>query len=184
MKPGAAGNRVILAENDALMRGIIRAILLRAEQVVFPAGDGQEAVMLAQQFRARLVMLDIDMPRLNGLEACEAIRALSLYTDVPIVILTGHCDERMRLAAERVGATAFITKPFRPNVLLSQLAAYIDVPAHVLPPGSANQDTVLPGTRAQVWKTQRDVAPKVVEHPQLINGAEMMRIYRKAERTE
>ena len=48
-----------------------------------------EAVALARQFRARLVLLDIAMPRLNGLLACEAIRALPDYAEVPIVMLTG-----------------------------------------------------------------------------------------------
>ncbi len=71
MIPGAITNGVILAENDALMRGIIRTVLLRAEQQVFPVGNGAEAVALAHQFRARLVLLDIAMPKLNGLMACE-----------------------------------------------------------------------------------------------------------------
>ncbi len=184
MSPGANANGVILAENDALMRGVIRTILLRAEQLVFPVADGLEAVTLAQQFPARLVMLDIAMPRLNGLLACQAIRALPGYSNVPIVILTGYSDERMREAARRLGANDFITKPFRPNVLLAQLAPYIDVPGHLLPRDTTDENAVLPGTHAHVWKTHLDANVRHAEHPELTSGREMMRIYRKAERVD
>jgi DNA-binding response OmpR family regulator len=125
-------NGVILAENDAIMRGIIRGVLTRGEQRVFQAADGLEAVTLARQFIARLVLLDIDMPRLNGLLACQAIHALPGYAAVPIVILTGYNDDRLRIAAHHFGATAFITKPFHPNVLLARLAGYLDISARAL----------------------------------------------------
>ncbi len=108
-------NGVILAENDALLRAIVRSVLVSAEQQVFLAADGLEAVGLARQFKARLVLLDIGMPRLNGLLACKTIRALPGYADVPIVMLTGYDNERMRQAARQVGANDFITKPFRPE---------------------------------------------------------------------
>ena len=93
-------NGVIVAENDALVRGIVRSVLTSVEQQVFQAVDGLEAVHLARQFKARLVLLDIGMPRINGLEACKVIRALPDYADVPIVMLTGYDDERVRQAAQ------------------------------------------------------------------------------------
>jgi DNA-binding response OmpR family regulator len=203
---GVIKNGVILAENDALMRGIIRAVLLRAEQQVFPVGNGAEAVALAQQFRARLVLLDIAMPRLNGLLACEAIRALPDYAEVPIVMLTGHDDERFRLAARRVGANDFIVKPFQPNALLARLAAYLDIPQRTRPaaapagadtlPGvpaqmweshaaarAATGDHAQPGNRALVWKPREMPGPELGEHSQLITGREVLRIQRDAERS-
>jgi CheY-like chemotaxis protein len=162
------------------MRGVIRSVLLRAEQLVFPAADGLEAVSLAQQFRARLVILDIAMPRLNGILACEAIRALPGYAAVPIVILTGYDDAPMRLAAKRVGANDFITKPFRADELLVRLASYLDLPAHLLPATAAAEDAGLPGARA--WRTQPHANPLLRENPQMTEGREMVGIYRKAER--
>jgi len=193
----AITNGVILAENDALMRGIIRAVLVRAEQQVFPVGDGAEAVLLAQQFRARLVLLDIAMPRLNGLLACEAIRALPGYADIPIVMLTGHDDERFRLAARRFGANDFIVKPFQPNVLLARLAVYLDMPSQTRP--AAADGDALPGMPAQewkslaaprtdtsdyalIWKTHEAPGSELGEYSQLINAREVLRIQRNAER--
>ncbi len=178
----ARANGVILAENDGAMRAVIRSVLLRAEQLVFPAADGLEAVTLARQFRARLVMLDIAMPRLNGLLACEAIRALPGYATVPIVMMTGYDNAPMRLAARRVGANDFITKPFRPYALLARLAAYLDVPAHMLPAAVAGQDNVPPGAR--VWQTRQGAKSSVRENPYLTEGRETVAIYRKMDRQD
>ena len=205
MSLGSIANGVILAENDALMRGIVRALLLRAEQQVFPVGNGAEAVTLAHQFRARLVLLDIAMPRLNGLLACEAIRALPDYAEVPIVMLTGYDDERLRLAAQRVGATDFIVKPFQPNALLARLAAYLDMSAPArLAAAAAGNDALLgvqgqvwrgheapraamgdhaqAGDRLLVWNTHAAPEPELDERSHLVNGREVLRIQRKAER--
>jgi CheY-like chemotaxis protein len=109
MTHGGVANGVILGDDDLLVRGIISSILRHAGQQVFPACDGVEAVNLAQQFQARLVLLDINMPRLNGLLAFKAIRAIPAYGNVPIVMLTAYTDIRMRLAAEALGANGYIT---------------------------------------------------------------------------
>jgi DNA-binding response OmpR family regulator len=133
MTGAAIAGCVIVAENDALFSGIIRALLEKADQRVFLAADGNEAVALARQFEARLVLLDIGMPKLNGLMACEAIRLLPGYAEVPIVMLTGYADERMRLAAMQLGANDFITKPFQPDALMARLAPYLG-PSPATPP--------------------------------------------------
>jgi DNA-binding response OmpR family regulator len=172
-------NAVIVAENDALMRSIIRSVLLRAEQQVFPVADGLEAVNLARQFKARLVLLDIAMPNLNGLLACEAIRALADYAEVPIVMLTGYDDERLRRAARRLGAADFITKPFRPDVLLARLAVYLDMPARASARGGSDASS---GERERVWDIHQ-VPPAVCgDSPELSNGRRILEICRNAER--
>jgi DNA-binding response OmpR family regulator len=104
---------------------MIASMLTRAGHHVFPAVNGIEAVILARRFRAGLVLLDIAMPRLNGLLACETIRALPGYASVPIIMLTGYADPRMRRSARRLGADDFIAKPFRPADLLARLAAHL-----------------------------------------------------------
>ncbi len=172
-------NGVIVGENEALMRGIIRSILLHMEQQVFPAADGLEAVSLARQFTARLVLLDIGMPRLNGLLACQAIRALPGYAKVPIVMLTGYDDERMRAAALQVGANDFITKPFRPDLLLARLAAYLKIPAKALPGRtSAGGDHALAGGRAQVWDIHHDPVAVCGDSEELTSGRKMLHVWR------
>ncbi|HTZ70989.1 MAG TPA: response regulator [Acetobacteraceae bacterium] len=152
MNPTSIANGVILAENDAILRGVMRAVLSRAEQLVFPASDGIEAVMLARRFTARLVLLDISMPRLNGLLACEAIRLLPGYGRVPIVLLSGSADEALRLAARRIGAKDVISKPFLPGALLSRLAPYLSLPSRGSPvPATVSGQALALTGHAEVW---------------------------------
>jgi DNA-binding response OmpR family regulator len=138
MTPADVTNGVIVAENDMLFGRIIRAVLEQAGLRVFLAADGNEALTFARQFKARLVLLDIGMPNLNGLMACEEMRLLPNYARVPIVMLTGYTDERMRQAALQLGANDFITKPFPPRELMARLAPHLGLPrtapAHVSSP--------------------------------------------------
>ena len=159
-------NGVIVAENDAQMRGLIRSVFVHSGQQVFLAADGEEAVALARQFKARLVLLDIAMPRCDGLQACELIHQLPDYGEVPIVMLTGFDDRRYRAAAQRHGATDFITKPFRPTVLLARLAAWLEIPPEVLPPG-AGPNGVVDATVGKHTVTSPDNArsPNGLERP-------------------
>jgi two-component system chemotaxis response regulator CheY len=120
---------VIVADNDALVRGVLRSVLIGVGQTVFLATCGEEALTCASRVHARLVLLDLNMPRLNGFLACEQLRRLPGYENTPIVILSAHDGERERDAAARVGMTLFLTKPFQPAVLLQSLSPYLDMDA-------------------------------------------------------
>jgi DNA-binding response OmpR family regulator len=182
MTTQSLNNGLIVAENDSQMRGLIRSVIVHAGQQVFLAADGEEAVALARQFKARLVLLDIAMPRLNGLQACEIIHQLPDYEDVPIIMLTGHDDQRFRAAAQRHGAREFITKPFRPTVLLARLAAWLDIPPELLTPGAkpaASGDATLGGPEVP-WTAKPGTARTATDNPRLANVPEVMRIFRPA----
>ena len=98
-------------------------------------------------------------------------------------MLTGYDDERMRLAAQQFGATDFILKPFRPNALLARLSVHLALPPQAVPPttDAADGDLMHSG-RVKVWSLHQDPVSTFVDGPQLINGREMMRICRSAER--
>jgi CheY-like chemotaxis protein len=175
-------NGVIVADNEALMRDIVRTVLTRANQQVFPVVDGAEAVDLARRFKARLVLLDIGMPRLNGLEAFSEIRALPGYADVPIVMLTGHSEEIMVAYARKLGVNDFITKPFRPNLLLQRLAPYLDIPPNMrgdtsTAPGGRD---LVSGVKEDVWETNHLGARRGPEDSMGVKGREIMRVWRGA----
>jgi CheY-like chemotaxis protein len=118
---------VIVADDDVVMRGVLRSLFASVGQDVFLAATGDEATMLASKTKAKLVLLDLGMPGLNGLKACSRIRALPGYRSTPIVMLTAHNGSEPRLAAARVGATLFIPKPFRPAALLATLAPFLEL---------------------------------------------------------
>jgi CheY-like chemotaxis protein len=112
---------VIVADNDSMMRGLLRTVLEQPKRTILLCVDGAEAVELASQTLATLVLLDLRMPKLDGIEACHQIRSLPRYATVPIVILTVFDVEGMKRRALRAGATSFLSKPFSRSALLAAL---------------------------------------------------------------
>ena len=112
-------NRTILIVDDD--PGIRRLIATTLEDIsgygMTEAGDGEEAVARARDVQPAIVFLDIDMPRLNGIEACRRIRSEPGTADATIVMLTGS-DEAAEREARAAGADLFLTKPFSPLALL------------------------------------------------------------------
>jgi two-component system chemotaxis response regulator CheY len=113
-------NRTILIVDDD--PGIRRLIATTLEDVggyqMTEAGDGEEAVERARDARPSIVFLDIDMPRLNGIEACRRLRSEPTTADATIVMLTGDSDDEAERGARAAGADLFLTKPFSPLHLL------------------------------------------------------------------
>ena len=113
-------NRTILIVDDDA--GIRRLIATTLEDVsgyrMSEAGDGEEAVERARQVQPAIVFLDIDMPRLNGIETCRRLKSEPSTADATIVMLTGDSDQDAELEARRAGADLFLTKPFSPLHLL------------------------------------------------------------------
>ncbi len=107
---GRAARRVLIAEDEALIRMDL-AEMLREEgyQVVGEAGDGQEAVELAEQLRPDLVIMDVKMPRRDGIDAASEIAAKRIS---PIVVLTAFSQRELVERARDAGAMAYLVKPF------------------------------------------------------------------------
>ena len=82
------------------------------------AADGDEALELAREDAPAIVLLDIDMPGIDGFEACRRLRAQPETAHATVVMLTAAADEEAERAAEEAGADLFITKPFSPLELL------------------------------------------------------------------
>jgi DNA-binding NarL/FixJ family response regulator len=111
--------RVLLADDQALLRGTFRLLIDSTPdlEVVGEAGDGREAVKLAQELRPDLVLMDIRMPVLDGLEATRLIAAAPALDDVRVLILTTFEDEYVADAL-RAGAGGFLGKGADPEELL------------------------------------------------------------------
>lgn len=122
-----AATGVIVADNDMVIRGILRSILIGVGQDVHLAASGEEAVAIASRMQAKLVLLDVDMPKLGGLLACQRLRGMAGYAGTPIVILTAYGGEDAQREATRAGATMFLVKPFQPAELLASLSPYLDI---------------------------------------------------------
>jgi two-component system chemotaxis response regulator CheY len=113
-------NRTILiVDDDPSIRRLIAATLEDVSGYrMTEASDGQEAVERARDARPEIVFLDIEMPRLNGIEACRRLRSEPATADATIVMLTGDDDDDSEREARAAGADLFLTKPFSPLHLL------------------------------------------------------------------
>jgi CheY-like chemotaxis protein len=113
-------NRTILiVDDDASIRRLIATTLEDVSGYrMSEAGDGEEAVRRARDVQPSIVFLDIDMPRLNGIETCRRLKSEPVTADATVVMLTGDSDQEAELEARRAGADLFLTKPFSPLHLL------------------------------------------------------------------
>ncbi len=123
-------NRTILiVDDDPMIRKLIATTLedisgYRLQE----AGDGVEALERAVTARPEIVFLDVDMPRLNGIETCRRLRSDPATAGATIVMLTGDSEHEAELEARRAGADLFLTKPFSPLHLLRLVDRLADRP--------------------------------------------------------
>ena len=110
---------VLVVDDDPFIRKLITTTLEDVSQVeLYEAADGVEALSVAREARPALVFLDVDMPRLNGIDACRELREDPTTTEATIVMLTASRGEAVERGAEEAGADLFLTKPFSPLDLL------------------------------------------------------------------
>ena len=110
---------VLIVDDDPFIRRLIATTL---EDVagfeLIQAADGEEALALADETKPRIVFLDVDMPRVNGIEACRRLRSDPATASATIVMLTGDSGPQAERGALAAGADLFLTKPFSPLDLL------------------------------------------------------------------
>jgi AmiR/NasT family two-component response regulator len=112
--------RVLIAEDETIIRLDLRALLERAgHEVVGEARDGDEAVALADRYKPELIVMDVKMPRLDGIEAARRIIATR---PVPIVMVTAYAAEELVVRAADAGAFGYLVKPFRESDVLPAMA--------------------------------------------------------------
>lgn len=115
---------VLVVDDDISARHIIRSHLEPKGYVVHDAGDGLEALSIAEKTRPEIILLDIMMPNMDGFDACEHLRQLPYAKHIPIVMMTGLDDTESIATAYDMGATDFITKPIN-YPLLSYRMDYV-----------------------------------------------------------
>jgi len=109
---------ILNVEDNEFNRKIVRHLLARTSYRLIEAGDGEAGVAAAREMRPDLVIMDIQLPKLSGLDATRRLRADPSTADIPIVVITSFAlagdDDRARDA----GATAYLAKPYSPRELL------------------------------------------------------------------
>jgi DNA-binding response OmpR family regulator len=114
--------RVLVVDDDETVRDVVRRYLEVAGFTVDQAGDGAEGLAQFAAHEPDLVVLDVMMPGINGLEVCKRLRQVS---QVPIVMLTALGEEENRIAGLQLGADDYVTKPFSPKELALRVASVL-----------------------------------------------------------
>jgi two-component system KDP operon response regulator KdpE len=117
--PGSKGNILVVDDEPQITR-VLKTTLSSQGYGVRTASDGDEAVQLMKEWTPDLVITDLRMPNLGGLELCRHVRAKSR---IPIIVLSVKGEERIKVEALDAGADDYVTKPFRVNELLARVRA-------------------------------------------------------------
>ncbi len=118
---------ILIAEDSVATRRMLDKILTSVGYQVIVCRDGQEALEQVNQYKGRidLILSDVEMPRLNGFELLEKVRAQPAFKQTPIVMATSRTGDRHREEAKRLGATDYLGKPVQPQQLIDTVSALL-----------------------------------------------------------
>ena len=116
---------ILVVDDEPSIVELVRFTLEDADVRVVEASDGAEALILARRIKPDLVLLDVQMPRLDGLEVCRQLRRDSDFTRTPIIMLTAAGQQADRTRGIAAGADEYLTKPFSPLALLALVEAFL-----------------------------------------------------------
>jgi DNA-binding response OmpR family regulator len=113
---------ILVVDDEPKITRLARDYLEKSGFTVLTSGDGQQALTITRQERPDLIVLDLMLPGLDGLDVCRAIRRES---DIPIIMLTARAEEADQLIGLELGADDYITKPFSPRALVARVRALL-----------------------------------------------------------
>jgi len=150
--------RVLVVDDDTTVREVVVSYLRAAGHDVDEAGDGEAALAQVRAHPADLVVLDLMMPGIDGLEVCRRLRTTS---DVPVIMLTALGTEQDRVAGLEIGADDYVTKPFSPRELVLRVDSILrrspGGPPD-LPPVVQDGDLVVDHARREARLSERPLA--------------------------
>jgi len=160
MAPGDGATRVLVVDDEENLVELVQGYLERDGYSVLTAGDGRAALALARDERPDLIILDLMLPGIDGLEVCRRVRQ---FSDAYILMLTARAEEVDKVVGLSVGADDYLTKPFSPRELMARVQAMLRRPrsgsAEPSPPAPrCLGDLVVDTARFEVRKRGEPVA--------------------------
>jgi two-component system, OmpR family, alkaline phosphatase synthesis response regulator PhoP len=125
---------ILVVDDEQRLRDLVRGYLERDGFSVLTAADGQTALQLARQHPPEVVVLDLMLPGLDGLEVCRRLRT---FSDAYVIMLTAKAEEIDRIVGLEVGADDYVTKPFSPRELIARVRAVLRRPHSGAAPAAA-----------------------------------------------
>ena len=172
-RPGRS--RALVVDDEPGLVEIVTAYLERDGFEVTSASDGEQAVALARNLDPDVIVLDLMLPGIDGIEACRQIRA---FSDAYIVMLTAKSEEHEKIVGLTSGADDYLTKPFSPGELVARIRAMLRRPRATPPPQSrrfgaleidvATRETSVNGSPVELTKLEFDLLDALSEQPRLV----------------
>lgn len=119
------GKSILVVDDSATVRKLIAGKLEKSGHDVICANDGVEAMEKLEDFVPDLILLDINMPRMDGYQVCKNIRSMGKTKDVPVVMISGKDGFFDKVRGRMAGTTGYITKPFGPETLMKAVEIYL-----------------------------------------------------------
>ena len=113
--------KILLVDDEPDIIEIIRFNLDQQGYKIFTATDGIEAIKVAKKIMPHLIIMDVMMPNMDGIEACEYLRKDNMFSETIIMFLTARGEDYSYVAAFDAGADDYVTKPIKPKVLISKV---------------------------------------------------------------
>ncbi len=117
--------KILIVDDEPDILEFLQYNLHKEGYIVITASDGEEGILLAEREKPHLIILDIMMPKMDGVEVCRQLRTKPQFDKTVIAFLTAREEDYSQIAALEVGGDDYITKPIRPRVLLSRIKALL-----------------------------------------------------------
>ena len=173
----AARLRALVVDDEAPLVGLLVSYLEREGFAVTSAADGESAVRLAREESPDVIVLDLMLPGVDGIEACRRIRA---FSDAYIVMLTAKAEEVDKIVGLSVGADDYVTKPFSPRELVARIRAMLRRPRQAADVGEpvrrfgdltvdpAAREVLLDGRPVELTRLEFDLLDALSGSPRLV----------------
>ena len=172
--------RVLVVEDEDTIRRVIVGYLQQEAYEVTEAADGHTAVVLARSHTPEVIVLDLGLPGIDGIEVCRQVRA---FTDAYIIMLTARGDEVDKLIGLSVGADDYLTKPFSPRELVARIKVMLRRPRSSADTADAlvrafgdlridpeSREVMLAGVPVDLTRTEFDILDLLSENPRRVHS--------------
>jgi two-component system, OmpR family, response regulator VicR len=161
-----ATKNILIIEDDEQSRQVVRLAMQSQSFLLQEAKTGDEGLEIARAGEPDLILLDVNMPGMSGLDVCRKLRAEGLL--VPIIMLTAKSDTIDKVVGLEVGADDYVTKPFEVRELMARIGAHLrrSEASTGEPPNKTRREfpgLVVDTSRRQVWRDDREVPLTVTE---------------------
>jgi two-component system cell cycle response regulator DivK len=117
--------RVLIVEDQEDNRAILRDLLSKSGYDLIEATNGEEGVALAQSQRPDLILMDVQLPIIDGYEATQRIKSNAELRSIPVIAVTSYALSGDEAKARAAGCDAYVAKPFSPRLLLAKIRKYL-----------------------------------------------------------